>query len=89
MSCPECECLECFEAHPRSDDEIETEEMRFQTDRINGLYRSILNRDANPEELFDPAGLARVASFASVLIHTQYLGLMAVLHRVAELEADR
>ena len=89
MSCPECDCLDCFEAHPRSDAEIESEEIRFQKDKINGLYRSLLNRDITAEELFDPAELSRIASIASVIIHGQYLGLMAILHRLAELEGDR
>ena len=89
MSCPECDCLECFEAHPRSDEDIESEEIQFQRDRINGLYLAVLDRDVTPEELFDPAALAKMASMASILIQSRYLGLMAVLHRIAELEDDR
>jgi hypothetical protein len=89
MSCPECECLDCFEANPRSDDEVETEEIESQIRKINALYFAMLNREASADELFDPVALSRMASLASVWMHSHYLGLMAILHRVAELEWDQ
>jgi hypothetical protein len=85
MSCPECECDLCLDAHPMTEQEEQAQQAKFENEALATIYQILYHQQLDIEHYFDPELIAKHLAVASMQANRLNRNIQVGLNILADL----